>query len=294
MLPDQRSGFIAALGAYIIWALLPAYFKLLDHVSAVEILSHRIVWSVIFLSVILTVQKQWGNVRTLFQDKKAIAYLAVSSFLIGANWLIFIWAVNDGRILETSLGYFINPIISMFLAMLLLGERMRPIQWIALILAAIGVAIQVIEVGYLPWVTLGLALSFGFYGITKKLKPVESRIGIFVETLFMLPISIFALIYFQQQGKLIFGHDLLISILLPLAGVLTAIPLMLFGYATQRLTLTVISFIQYLAPSITFLMAIFVYGETLTTPMLTTFIFIWTGLIFYSIDTMIRSRRKAA
>lgn len=290
MVNANKQGVIAAFGAYLLWGLLPVYFKWIDNTSAFEILAHRVVWSVIFLAIITCVVKEWQQVWRALSNWNTLKWLLGSSTFIALNWLVFIWAVNDGRILETSLGYYINPIINCFLAMLLLGERMRPIQWLAFALAFIGVSIQIFQVGYLPWVTLVLALSFGGYGIIKKKRPVEARVGLFVETLLMLPFAIVYLAYLFNSGEMVFGQSTSATWLLPLAGVLTAVPLLLFTAAANRMPFTVLSFFQYIAPSMTFLLAILVYGETLSLSMLMTFACIWTGLVFYSLDSLRRAK----
>jgi len=289
---QQHTGIAAALGAYILWGLLPVYFKWIAHVSAFEILAHRVIWSVLFLAAILYATGQWRKLSSIFQDRAALAILAATATLIALNWLIFIWAVNDGRILETSLGYYINPIINMFLAMLILGERLRAIQWIALVCAAVGVGIQLHHVGYLPWVALCLAFSFGGYGILKKRKPIDPTLGLFAETLMMLPVALAYLGYLAASGTMVFMHDSQATALLPMAGILTAVPLLLFTAAAHRMPITVLSFFQYLAPSLTFLLATLVYDEELSLAMLMTFACIWTGLILYSLDSLKRSAKK--
>ena len=289
---SKHIGIMAALGAYFLWGLLPVYFKLIQHVSAFEILAHRVVWSILFLLIIIAYSKSWKKLRDVLRDSSALAILTATALLIATNWVVFIWAVNDGRILETSLGYYINPIINMFLAMIFLGERLRSVQWVALICAALGVAIQISDVGYLPWVALTLAFSFGGYGILKKKKPIDPTVGLFVETLLMLPFAIAYLIYLSVSGNMMFLEDTQASLLLPLAGVLTAVPLLLYTAAAHRMPITLLSFFQYVAPSITFTLATLFYKEPLTTPMLMTFACIWTGLILYSLDSIKKRSQK--
>jgi len=288
----NRQGITAALGAYILWGLLPVYFKFLQATSAFEILAHRVVWSLLFMLIVLYAAKEFRATTAFLKDFKNIKWTIASAVLIAFNWVIFIWAVNDGRILETSLGYYINPIINMFMAMLFLGERMRPIQWLAFGLAIVGVAVQVIEVGYLPWVALCLAFSFGFYGLIKKKRPIEARKGLFVETLVLAPVALAYLMWLAVNGEMSFLTNEQDSWLLPLTGVLTATPLLLYAAAANRISFTTLSFVQYLAPSMTFVLAVVVYGEHLGRPQLISFACIWVGLIIYSFDS-IKRRRKA-
>ncbi len=288
----KHIGIISALSAYFLWGLLPVYFKLIQQVGAFEILAHRVIWSILFLLMIIAYSKSWKKLRDVLRDPSALAILIATALLIATNWVVFIWAVNDGRILETSLGYYINPIINMFLAMIFLGERLRTVQWVALLLAALGVAVQIDSVGYLPWVALTLAFSFGGYGILKKKKPIDPTVGLFVETLLMLPFALVYLVYLNANGNMVFLTDIKASFLLPLAGVLTAIPLLLYTAAAHRMPITLLSFFQYVAPSITFTLATVIYSEPLTPAMLITFACIWTGLILYSLDSIKKRSKK--
>ena len=288
---SNRQGITAALGAYVLWGLLPVYFKLLQQTSAFEILAHRVVWSVVFMVIVLCIAKEFRATLAFFKDLHNLKWVVASAMLIAVNWLIFIWAVNDGRILETSLGYYINPIINMFMAMLFLGERMRPIQWVAFALAILGVSVQVIEVGYLPWVALCLAFSFGGYGLIKKKRPIEARKGLFVETIVLAPVAIAYLAWLSSTGEMSFSNNVQDSWLLPLTGILTAVPLLLYTAAANRISFTTLSFFQYLAPSMTFILAVTVYDEHLGMPQLISFACIWIGLILYTSDSL-RRRRK--
>lgn len=217
----------------------------------------------------------------------------VTALIISLNWLVFIWAVAEGRILETSLGYFINPLISVFLGMVFLSERLRPMQWLALSFAAMGVLYQLIEFGSLPWVGLVLAFSFGFYGLLRKQLVVEAVPGLFIETLIVLPVGLIALGWMQSEGTLVFGHQSLqTDLLLIAAGLVTTFPLLFFAGAARRLALSMIGFFQYLAPSITFVLAVYVYDEPLDSSKLVTFALIWLGLLLFTGENRLASRRQ--
>ena len=217
----------------------------------------------------------------------------VTALIISLNWLVFIWAVAEGRILETSLGYFINPLNSVFLGMVFLSERLRPMQWLALSFAAMGVLYQLIEFGSLPWVGLVLAFSFGFYGLLRKRLVVEAVPGLFIETLIVLPVGLIALGWMQSEGTLVFGHqNLQTDLLLIAAGLVTTFPLLFFAGAARRLALSMIGFFQYLAPSITFVLAVYVYEEPLDSSKLVTFALIWLGLLLFTGENRLASRRQ--
>lgn len=289
-----RTGIIYALGAYILWGLTPVYFKWLEGVAATEILIHRIIWSVVVLLGLLTLINGWSAIQTVFRQPRVLAGLALSATIISANWLTFIWAVGNDRILESSLGYFLNPLVSIFLGMLFLSERLRLWQWLALSLAGAGVAWQLIQHGSLPWIALVLAFSFGFYGLLRKQIPVDAISGLFIETLIMLPAALLYGAWLWQHEQLSFGHQSLhTDLLLIAAGLVTSFPLLLFAGAARRLTLTMIGFMQYLAPSITFLLAVLVYGEHLGDGRLTTFVLIWLALLLFSLEGFWHKKLKS-
>jgi len=288
-----KTGILYALGAYVLWGIIPVYFKQLGSVSPMEVLTHRVIWSVLVLFLLLMFTGGLSRLKTILQQPKVLAALFVTAAIISLNWLIFIWAVSENRILETSLGYFINPLVSIFMGMIFLSERLRPAQWLAISLAGAGVAYQLILHGSLPWVALVLAFSFGFYGLLRKQIPVDAISGLFIETLMMLPAALAYLLWLAQSGTLIFAHQSLqIDLLLMAAGLITSIPLLFFAGAARRLSLTLIGFIQYIAPSITFILAVFVYGESLDNGKLTTFALIWLALIVFSLEGFWSQKRR--
>lgn len=274
-------GLALALGAYGIWGCFPLYFTLLSHVPAFEVLAQRIVWAYVITLVVIVLMGRSRQLLALVSNRKALAWLALSSALISVNWFVFIWAVADHRVLETSLGYFMTPLVSLMLGRILLREAMNGFQLLAGILAGVAVLFELIVLGRLPWVSLTLALSFGFYGLVRKQQPVDSLQGLQVETLLVLP---FALVFLGRQwesGALMFGTDLPTTLLLIAAGLVTAIPLLLFALATARLDLTVVGFIMYLNPSLQFLTAVFILNEDYPPQRIITFIIIWIAMAFF-------------
>lgn len=288
----RRQGVIATLIAFTIWGLMPLYFKAVGSVSPGEVVAHRVLWSVVFLLALLALWRGFDGLRRLAAQPRLIGLLALSASLTGSNWLVFVWAISADRLLEASLGYFINPLVSILLGRLVLGERMRPLQQAAVALACAGVAWRVWQVGTLPWIALFLAITFGVYGLLRKRAPVDAINGLFVETLVTAPLAIGWLVWLASRGTLQFGQDLATDALLPLAGVFTAVPLMLFAIGAQRLPLSTIGFLQYLAPSLNFLLAVFVFREPFDAGQFTGFALIWGALAVYSVD-MLRANRAA-
>lgn len=286
----RRQGVVATLIAFTIWGLMPLYFKAVGSVSPGEIVAHRVLWSVVFLLALLALWRGFDGLRRLMAQPRLIGQLALSASLTGSNWLVFVWAISENRLIEASLGYFINPLVSILLGRLVLGERMRPLQQAAVALACAGVAWRVWQVGTLPWIALFLAITFGLYGLLRKRAPVDAINGLFVETLVTAPLAIGWLIWLASRGSLQFGQDLATDALLPLAGVLTAVPLMLFAIGAQRLPLSTIGFLQYLAPSINFVLAVFLFREPFDAGQLAGFALIWAALAVYSVDMLRASR----
>lgn len=281
---------LAATLAFVIWGLAPLYFKAVAAVPASEIVAHRVIWSVLFLAALLALRRQGGALRAVFADRRLLATLFVTAVLTGSNWLVFVWAVTHNKVLEASLGYFINPLLSVLLGRLFLGERLRPWQKLAVGLAAVGVLWRIVAVGQLPFIALFLALTFGFYGLLRKRAPVDAISGLFVETLLVLPIALAWLGWRAHTGELFWGVDIAVEALLPIAGVLTATPLMLFAVGARRLPLATVGFLQYLAPSLNFLLALFVFHEPFDTARLLGFVIIWIALGVYSVDLWRASR----
>ncbi len=272
-----------ALSAFLLWGLAPVYFKLVASVSAFEVLAHRVVWPVLILSVVVQFQGGWQALRAL--DRNTLKQLFFSSIFVSLNWLVFIWAVGQGRVLETSLGYFINPLITVLFGVVFLNETLRKWQVLAICLAFLGVSNQVVQLGYLPWVALALALSFASYGLMRKSIDIQPVQGLFVETVLLLPAALFYLAWLGYQDELVFGSlSLSMDGILIASGFMTTIPLLLFAAGARRLSLTVIGIAQYITPSITFFLAVFLYGESFSLAQLVSFVLIWLGLLVFTLE----------
>ena len=290
---NPRRGYILGLSAYIIWGLFPLYFKLLASVPAAEIIVNRVLWSALFGSLLLLVWKHPGWWRELRENPKRLGVLTISGLLIAANWLTYVWAVNNDRMVEASLGYYINPLVSVLLGMLLLGERLRRLQWLAVGLAVLGVAQQVWQVGSVPWVSLALALSFGFYGLIRKQAPVKALPGLVVETWILVPIAIgWLLLHPDANTANAEFWTRSEAWLLVAAGPATLIPLVCFNTAARHLPYTTLGFMQYLAPTLVLIQAVLLFGEHLSSSTVVALAFIWAGLVVYSIDAWLNMRRR--
>jgi len=275
--------FIGA-SAFLIWGLLPLYLKRLTEVGAFELLSHRIVWSVVCLLSFMLILKRGTALIAAIKDWKSLRILIVTATIIAGNWTVFIYAINTNQALEASMGYFINPLISVFLGFLFLKETMTPRQWTAIACAAIGVTFMVTHLGHFPVIALSLAVSFAFYGLLRKKITVDGATGLLIESLILVPIALGYLIWLEYQGTGSFMHkSTQLDILLLLGGPITALPLALFGIAVQRVRLSTIGLMQYLAPSTQFIIAVMVFQEPFTQTHQWTFAFIWTGLVIYSL-----------
>ena len=282
---QTKSGLYFALAAFGMWGLFPIYFKAVDSVPVLEVLAHRVVWSLLLLLFLIAVMKRWKALFQVLVDVRLMGWLFLSAVAIGVNWLIFTWAVIDGRILETSLGYFMTPLVSVLMGVLFLSERLRRGQWLAVFLASCGVLWQLWQIGYLPLVALGLAVSFGFYGLLRKKTVVDSMLGLCVETLLLLPLAGVYLVWLWQSGGLVFGHSsTTLDVLLMAIGLLTSAPLICYAAAARRLNLSVLGLMQYLTPTISFLLAVFVYNETFDINQLVSFALIWLALAVFTID----------
>lgn len=291
------TGFASAVGCYILWGFLPIYWKFLDHVPALEILAHRIVWSFLFLVGLLAVTGKIGPARrevaAILADWKKAAGVLAATVLITINWLVYIWAVNDSRILETSLGYYINPLVSVLLGIVVLKERLTRRQTVAVALAALGVLNQAVNVGGLPWVSLSLAVTFGLYGLCKKMLNIGAITGITLETLLLSPASLLYLVWLQSQGRGALTPDQPATAgLLILTGAITAIPLLLFANAANRIPLTVLGFIQYLSPTLALFVGVFIYHEPFSASHLLSFACIWAALAVFSLAPAAAPRRR--
>ncbi|MBU0925255.1 EamA family transporter RarD, partial [bacterium] len=281
-------GQVYAIFAFLFWgAIAPIYFKQVASVEPIEVLIHRIFWSFIILIPLLFITKQIEVFKLLIKDMKKLKYLAISTFFISLNWLVFIWAVANNKIIETALGYFINPLVSIFLGYLFFQERMSKYQNIAIFIAFFAVIYQVITLGTIPIVSLTLALSFAFYGMIRKKINVGSIVGLFTETLILMPFALIGIYYLISTNKISFLHSTLyIDLMLSLGGLITVIPLLLFNGAATRMKLSTLGFFQYIGPSCSFLLAIFIYKEELNFDKLITFCLIWIALIIFSLDSI--------
>lgn len=288
-----RKGIYLGLGAYFLWGLLPLYFKALAHVDPVEIVAHRILWSLIFLGALATMWKRWGTIGNALKTPKVLGVLGITAVLIGVNWLVYIWAVLNGHVLEGSLGYYLNPLVNVLLGVVLLKEKLTRAQTIAVGLAAVGVAILAVGAGSGLWISLTLAASFALYGFLRKVTPVESVEGLSIETFILAPLALGWVVWMTADGKSGLEMGMTTTILLVLAGAITAIPLLLFTAAAKRLPYSTLGFLQYIAPSLQFLLAVLVFDEKLTTSHIVCFAAIWTALAVFAFEG-IRLGRAAA
>lgn len=286
-------GAAAALVAFSIWGVFPLYFKSVSHIPPFEVLAHRIVWTVFFVGLIIVFTGNLSKVRAVLANKRLLATLLLSSLLVSTNWLVFIWAVAHDMVLESSLGYFINPLVNVALGMMFLKERLRLWQWIAVTLSVLAVGNLIGQHGSVPWVALTVAISFGFYGLVRKVAVVDAYTGIFVETLLIMPPVLAYLIFIGFEGTGAFNvSDVKLTGTLMMAGLMTATPLVLFALAAKRLRLSTVGFFQYIAPTGHFLLAVFLYNEPFTDAHKITFGVIWLALAIYSVDSVIAHRRK--
>jgi len=288
---ERRIGSLYAIAAFGFWGLTPIYYKLMPDVPPVEVLAHRVIWSVVFGAVFVSLVSAWPAVRSALSSPPTLRALALTAALVSTNWLIYIYAVVSDQVMATSLGYYINPLVNVLLGMLFLGERLGRGRTLAVALAAMGTASLAFELGGLPWISLTLAFSFGFYGLIRKRLGLPAMAALFVETLLVAPLALLVLGWFGAQGESSFGSDLRTTLLLIFAGPVTLLPLLWFAEAARRLPLITVGFFQYLAPTLTFLLATLVYSEPFTLAWAVTFVFIWSGLAVFTIDSL-RMRQR--
>ena len=290
---EARNGVLAGLIAYTMWGVFPVYFKLIDMVSPFEVLTHRIVWAVPFGALIILWRKQWPEVRRALVDRSMLAWLSLAALCISVNWFIYIWSVQNDRIFEASLGYYINPLVYVLAGVVLLGERLRRLQLVAVVLAALGVLYLTVSGGVFPWAAISLALLFTSYGVIRKQAGIGAMPGLFIETTLLLPFALGWLLYLVALGQASFASgDAGLSGLLILGGPITVIPLLLFAIAARSLSLTTVGFMQFLAPTLQFLTGLY-YGEHLTDAHLVCFACIWAAVLFFSYDAVTAGRKKA-
>jgi chloramphenicol-sensitive protein RarD len=289
-----RSGYLYGLAAYLCWGLFPLYWKLLRPATPLEILAHRIVWSLVLVAIVVTVARGWRRIRTLVRDRRRVALIVIASVVLAANWGTYIYAVNADRVVETSLGYFINPLVTVLLGVFVLHEHLRPGQWVALGLGTAAIGVLTVDYGHVPYIALILAFSFAFYGLTKKRLGVPATDGLFLESAALaLPAAAF-LVVLAVRGESSLGHASLgHALLLVASGVATAVPLLLFAGAANRIPLSAIGLLQYLAPIMQLGIGVLIYGEPMPPARLAGFALVWLALAVFSWDGIRQVRRQA-
>jgi len=284
---DSLHGIFSAIAAFLIWGMSPVYWKLLDAVPAFEILMHRMVWSFVFLVPLLQLQKGWGEFRAVLKNGRVILILCCSTLLISANWFTFIWAVNNDHVLEASLGYYISPLVNVLLGFIFLKERLRRPQTLAVLLVGIAVLNLTIRYGHIPLISLTLAFSFGFYTLVRKIAPVGALMGLAIETFLLSLPALAYLFYIDHAGSGSFGHmGTINSLLIMGTALVTALPLLLYTIGARRLSLASTGFLQYIAPSCTFVLALLLFHEPISRLQILTFVLVWIALAVYSFDTV--------
>lgn len=292
---ETRDGALSAIGAYLLWGLLPIYWKALDSIPAAEILAHRIAWSFACFALYFALKNQWAWIRLVFSNPRQLLHLALTSLLISANWGIYIWAVNSDHVVESSLGYFINPLVSVTLGVVFLSERLRPLQWFCAAIAAAGVAYLTINYGSFPWIAITLALTFGLYGLLKKRSTLNAMQGMLLETGGVALPAVAFLLWSQNSGDASLGNaSWETNLLLVLSGIITGLPLLLFATAAKRIPLATLGLLQYLAPTLQFLIGVLIFHEPFGRERLIGFSIIWFALALFSIERLARGSRKPA
>ena len=279
----QLAGIAFGLIAYGIWGFFPLYFRQLTAVSPMDILANRALWACVFVGLLLSLKGSWRKVGAIFGAPRQLAMLALAALLVGSNWLMFLWAIGNQQVVASSLGYFLTPLVNVLLGLIVLKERLNRLEWIAVALALAALLNEVVALGSLPWISLFLAATFGTYGLVRKQVPVDALSGLWLETLAMLPVCGLYALWMAQDGHSVFaGHDLATDALLVGAGVMTALPLMAFAAATQRLDLATVGMLMYINPTMQFATAIWIFGEPLQVARLFSFALIWLGLFVFS------------
>ena len=292
---QRRAGLLFGLGAYLAWGVMPLYFKALAHVSALEIVAHRVIWSMVFMAALVALWRRWPAIRAALGTGRVLITLLITTLLIGTNWLIFIYAVVSGHVLEASLGYYLNPLVNVLLGVVLLKEKLSRAQVFATLLAAAGVAVLAAGAGSGLWISLTLAATFAVYGFLRKIVAVDSLEGLSIETALLSPLALAWLVWLQADGSAAFASvTLTTDLLLVLGGAVTAIPLLMFTAAARRLPYSTLGFLQYVAPSLQFLLAVLAFGEPLTTAHLICFAASWTALAIFSFEGLRSAHRGRA
>ena len=291
----MNTGMLYAAGAFLSWGLFPLYFHAIKNVPASEILAHRMAWSLLFLMLVLAVRRQWKWLPQVLRQPKVVGSFLASAFLLSANWFVYIWAVNNGHVVDASLGYFINPLVNVLLGMLVLKEKLRRGQWLAIGVAATGVAWLTWQAGQVPYIALVLALSFGAYGPLRKTAALAALEGLSFETLILFPLAVAYLGWQVYHGQSVFLNTESDSTrwLLAAAGPITAIPLLLFAAGARRIPMSVLGMLQYMSPSLQMLLGVWVFHEAFSSNRLVGFVFIWSALAIYMLEGWLRSRKTS-
>jgi len=287
----KNKGILYGIGAYVLWGFFPIYWKFLHPVPALQVIGHRIGWSFVILIAYVLVTKQWDEFRAVAFNSKTLLIYGVAAILLSINWLVYVWGVNAGFIVETSLGYFINPLLSVLMGVIFLRERLRPAQWIPVALATAGVVYLTAVYGRLPWIALSLAFSFGLYGLMKKLAPLGSLYGLTLETGILFPLAVIFLAFVQVTGDGAFLHDgVVVDLFLVGAGIVTTIPLLMFASAAKQIPLSMVGILQYIAPTLQFLIGVFLYKEPFDHSHLIGFGIVWAALVIFWVENYIANR----
>ncbi len=288
---EERVGYVYGFGAYLIWGFLPLYLRLLRPTTAIEILAHRIVWSAVFVALLLTVARNWHLLRELARRPRLFGMIAAAAVAVGINWGVFIYGVNSEHVVETSLGYFINPLVTVLLGVLVLRERLRRVQWVAVGIGAVAVVILTIDYGRPPYIALSLAASFALYALVKKRLGLPAALSLLVESVFLSVLAGPYLIWLTARGEAVIGGAGHLTLLL-LAGVVTAVPLLLFGGAANRIPLVGLGLLQYLTPIMQLSIGVLVFHEPLPPAVLTGFALVWAALVVFTVDAIRQARRQ--
>ena len=291
---SRRAGILAGIGAYLLWGLFPLYWGFLEPASPTEVLAARVVFSLLSLVLLVYLTRLWPEVRRVLGDARQRVILAIAAVLVSVNWGVFIWAVSVNRVVDTALGYFINPLVSVALGVLVLRERLRWLQWVAVGIATAAVGYATVSLGAPPWIALALAFSFGFYGLATKLAGVDAIPSLFVQTLFLTPFAVGYMVWLAQRDELVFGHAGVAHTLLMIgAGPVTALPLLLFGFAAHRVPLTLVGLLQYIAPTLQLIIGLWAFGETMSPQRWAAFVGVWIALVVFSVDAVRHARIRA-
>lgn len=289
-----NKGVLYGIGAYLIWGFFPLYLKMLQAVPAIQIMFHRVVWSFLLFAALILIRKEWGKLKAAVSAAKTLGVYVFAAGLLATNWLVYVWGVNTGHVVETSLGYFINPLVSVALGVVFLRERLRPMQWVPIGLVAVGVLYLTVQHGTLPWIALALAFTFGIYGLLKKISPLGALYGLTLETAILFLPAVGYLFYVESQGNGSFGHTgWEPTLLLVLSGVVTSVPLLMFATAARSIPLSMVGLLQYIAPTCQFLLGVLVFGEPFTQVRLVGFGIIWIALLIFTLEGYLVRRRAA-